>query len=180
MNGSNTGHFPALQNSSGNKNFKKMTTTLDRTSDVVGAESAEERLSLGGHRIIYSDGFMRFECQHCEETIEVPEIFQASSSFNAVIYQLYILANFRKSRCPGKSPEDKSEAFGTIVDKTNPTRTTPDKNAMYWSNNSSYKIDVGNGQVTTDGSVVYESSSPDYTAGDTLSKKEITKLHRKI
>lgn len=65
----------------------------------------DNAIVLGDHMIEPSDDFTSFECMTCGTELEVPEIFQASGGFNAIVYQLYIFGHFLNETCPGRNEE---------------------------------------------------------------------------
>lgn len=112
----------------------------EMTLDIGGYEYADEfdespkddDIELGGHFITYSDDFMSFECRKCETSFEVPDIFQVSTAFNAVVYQLYALSHFRQEVCPKKDMSALGELYPQRQDDS-----TQDGGQVHWVKDTS-------------------------------------------
>lgn len=151
------------------------TLTFDNGSSI---ETQPVRISLGGHSIEFNDDFTEFECTTCGTEFEVPDIFQASSGFRQAVYQLYIFGHYRHNECPGPQQTDLEDILDDFDDGGNtqwpPTTTPPaDPNKIYWQDpNTIWRVDTGNGDVVTNGEVIYESTDPNYYAGDMVTEKD--------
>jgi len=163
------------------------TLTFDNGSSIdTHVRSAAQSLAVGGHSISYNDDFTEFECTTCGTEFAVPDIFQASSGFRQAVYQLYIIGHYRHNECPGPEEKDLDDILDDLDDNGNttppnwpPTTTPPaDPNRIYWQDpNTVWRVDTGNGTVTTDGGLVFDSTDPDYYAGDMLTEKDFMELH---
>lgn len=78
-------------------------------------------IELNHHEIEWSDDFMSFECRRCETSFEVPKIFQASTDFRTVLYQMFIFGHFYNNKCP-ESEKSKGEQLDELLDQTDGDR----------------------------------------------------------
>jgi hypothetical protein len=104
---------------------------------------------------------------------ELPELLQMTSGFREVVYRMYLLGKFKHSRCEPTFEEDNS-----ILHKDS-TNVGFDPNKVHWTDNgtrTTRTIDVGDGEVITDGTVIYDSTSDDYYTGDLLTHEQSLKL----
>jgi len=128
-------------------------------------------IELWGHQLSL-DGGSSFECEYCEMEESVPELVQMSSGFREVAYKLYILGRFRSEECVPKFEADRS------VLRDNTTNVGYDPNSVHWTDSGQHimQFDLPDGYVVTDGSMVHESTSSQYYAGDVITDKEYVKL----
>jgi len=87
----------------GNDNWsgKLSDYSLQTTSVTVSGD-----FEIGDHAITTSDDFHSFECERCEESFEVPEIFLKSTGFRTIVYEMYILGHFKNNTCTAKRTRD--------------------------------------------------------------------------
>jgi len=108
----------------------------------------------------------------------VPDIFQSSTDFNQIVYQLLILSHFKEEECPEPAFEIEDlpdPTSGGRNDRDWPPAQSPGVGDVMFQNGSVMEVDVKNGSVVTDGRVIHESTSPDYHAGDMVSSAKLAK-----
>jgi len=136
--------------------------------DLDSGRTQMPGLRLWGHRIIL-DGDDGVSCEECDMSEEVPDLLQMSSGFREVVYKLYILGKFKNTRCEPEYETDQSVLHTR-------TTNTSDTDTVQFQTGGQYRIDVGDGEVVTDGNVIYQSTSSDYHAGDMLTHRESLEL----
>jgi len=87
---------------------------------------------------------------------EMPDLLEMTNDFRQVVYKMYLLGKFKHERCEPEFETDQSVTNDSV------TLTT----------GGQYRVDVGDGEVVTDGSTIYQSTSPQYDAGQTLTDRQ--------
>ena len=126
--------------------------TLDK--DVPG-------IRLWNHRIVL-DGDSSIKCEECEMEEEIPELLEMTNGFRQVVYKMYLLGKFKDTSCKVQFETDNS-----VLNHN--TKTT----------NGAYCVDVGDGEVVTDGTIIHKSTSSKYDVGDLLTHNESLELQKK-
>lgn len=111
-------------------------------------------------------------CTRCDMEEEVPEVFKLSSGFKEAVYRLYIYGKFKNESCA--TIEDLTEKSGLQIpaDWTDPISDV-NKDRVNWidGNQNVWKVDTGNGTITTDGRSVLDSTDPKYRVGMSAAKE---------
>lgn len=111
-----------------------------------------ETVDMYGHSLTVNDDGV--SCTVCDESIDVPEIFQESSGFNQVVYKLYIFGQFKNMSCEHEYEQDNS------ILHTDDTNIPYNNNRILWcggdtytTNGSTAKYEIPRGlKITHDGS----------------------------
>lgn len=126
------------------------TVTIDDL-DLKTGRTEIPGVRLWGHRVVLSgDGI---ECKECEMEREIPELLQMTNGFREVVYKMYILGEFRDTRC---EPDMGQHGMATVN----------------YDPNNIYTLRTDNGTVTTDGGYVIDSTDPMYDSGQMLTDEE--------
>lgn len=139
-----------------------------RDIDLSKGRTQLPGIRLWGHRINLADSD-GIECEECEMREEVPDLLQQSSGFREVVYKLYILGKFKNTRCEPEFETDQS-----VLNTRTTTTTSGD--TVDFQTGGQYRVDVGDGEVVTDGTTIYQSTSDQYRAGDILTHDQSLKL----
>lgn len=161
------GHTPVTVKEAKKKRQKHNNQTM-QDLDMLKSDLDVPGLRLWGHRIVL-DGGESIECEECKMEEEVPEILQMSNGFRQAVYKLYILGKFKHTQCEPDFETDNSTLH---------TRDVKNKEPDYVSmqNNSVMKMGLDDGDILTDGRVIFESTSDQYYAGDMLTDHDLNKI----
>jgi len=142
--------------------------TLDK--DVPG-------IRLWNHRIVL-DGDSSIKCEECEMEEEIPELLEMTNGFRQVVYKMYLLGKFKDTSCKVQFETDNS-VLNDNTTNVGYTTTTNGSDSVDFQKGGQYRVDVGDGEVITDGTVIYQSTSSKYDVGDLLTHHESLKLQKK-
>lgn len=134
---------------------------------IVNPLDRTKLASVWGHTIdVRGDSI---NCTTCDMEESVPDIFLESAGFNELVYRLYIYGKFRETSC---EPSDELRRVDRVGD--DPSDNIQPHGNTYWSGTTT--ITLRNGDIVTDGTLVYSSDNPDYRSGDRLTDKDRERL----